>query len=96
MVKIEFSNHAKFKLKERNIDESEVMSVLKTPLTTFLDIETGNMIAIGNRTVKSDHKLIVAYVVRGDIVKVITVIDISKREDIIKKREEKGRWVRIK
>ena len=62
MVKIEFSNHAKFKLKGRNIDESEVMSVLKTPLTTFLDIETGNMMAIGNRTIKSDHKLIVAYV----------------------------------
>jgi len=46
------------------------------------------------RKSKKDHKLIIAYS-SGEKIKVVTVIDTSKME-IIKNREEKGRWIKIK
>jgi len=96
VIKIQFSEHAKLKLKERNIDKTEILDILKTPTTVFLDAETGNFIAIGKRTHKPQHQLIIAYTIRGNIIRVITVIDVSKGENIIKRREAKGRWVKIK
>ncbi len=96
MTRIEFSEHAKLKLKERGIDKIEVLNVLKVPLSVFLDVETGNLVAVGNRIHKLGHQLIIVYSIIGNIIKVVTVIDVSKSRDIIKRREKKGRWVKIR
>ena len=93
-TELEFSEHAKLKIEERNISPSEVSTILKTPLTVFLDVETGYFIAIG-RASKPDHYLIVVYVAQKDKVEVITIIDTTKME-MVKRRAEKGRWVRVK
>ncbi len=94
MIELEFSEHAKLKIEERNISSSEVSTVLRTPSAVFLDVETGYFIAIG-RASKPDHYLIVVYVVQKDKVKVITIIDTTKME-MVKRREEEGRWVMVK
>ncbi len=89
----EYSKHAELKLKEREIQKYEVEEILKNPDEILLDIETGNLIAVGNRKFKQNHKLIVVYSRERN--KVITVIDTSRTE-IIKKRKEIGRWVKVK
>ena len=48
---------------------------------------------VGDRKSKQNHKLIVVYSREKN--KAITIIDTSKTE-IIKKRKEIGRWVKIK
>jgi len=87
----EYSEHAELKLKERKILKPEIEEVLSNPDYLFLDVETGNLVAVGNRKYKQGHMLLVVYS-HG---KVISVIDTSKM-DIIKKRVETGRWVKIK
>ena len=57
----EYSVHAEQKLKERKISKSEVEEVLKGPEDRFLDIETGNLVAVGKRRSKEGHKLIIVY-----------------------------------
>jgi uncharacterized DUF497 family protein len=94
VTELEFSEHAKLKIEERNISSSEVSTVLKKPSAVFIDVETGYFIAIG-RASKPDHHLIVVYVAQKDKVKVITIIDTTKME-MAKSREEKRRWVRVK
>ena len=57
----EYSVHAEQKLKERRISKSEVEEVLKGPEDMFLDIETGDLVAVGKRRSKEGHKLIIVY-----------------------------------
>ena len=94
MIDFECCYHAELKLKERRISKIELEEVLTNPENLFLDVETGNLIAVGMRKSVKDHKLIIAYS-SGEKIKVVTVIDTSKME-IIKNREEKGRWIKIK
>jgi len=58
-----------------------------------LDTETGNIVIVGDRSLKIGHKLLV--VLSEDMQKVVTLIDTSKI-DIINRRKEKGRWIKIK
>ena len=90
----EYSTHAEQKFKERGISKSEVEEVLKSPEDVFLDIETGNLVAVGKRRSKEGHKLIIVYL-PGKRIKVVTVIDTSRME-IIDRREERRRWVKIR
>lgn len=92
-MEINYTNHALLKLREREIEKSEVQAVLRNPEELLLDIETGYLISIGKRNNKENHLLIVVF--SPYIKKVVTVIDTSKM-DILLRRKEKGRWVRIK
>ncbi len=92
-MRIDYTKHALLKLKEREIGRSEVQSVLRTPEELLLDIETGNLISVGKREDRENHLLIVVY--SPEIRKVVTVIDTSK-VDILQKRKENGRWVKIR
>jgi len=92
-LKIEFTKHAHQKLKEREIEEEEVMQIIKQPDEALLDTETGNIILIGQRSLRSEHKLLL--VLSDDMERVITIIDTSKT-DIVDKRKENKRWIRIK
>ena len=90
---IEYTRHAELKLKERRISKSEVNAIINDPDEILLDIETGNLVAVGNMESKPDHKLIVVYS-HGEIIKLVTIINASKT-DIVKTREKNGRWVKI-
>jgi hypothetical protein len=90
----EYSVHAEHKFKERRISKSDVEEVLKGPEDVFLDIETGNLVAVGKSRSKKGHKLIIVYS-PGKRIKVVTVIDTSRME-IIERREERRRWVKIR
>jgi hypothetical protein len=90
---MEFTKHALLKLNEREIKEIEITHVLQNPKEIFLDTETSNIVVVGDRMSKFGHKLIV--VLSENMTKVITLIDTSKT-DIIDKRKEKGRWIKIK
>jgi len=50
-------------------------------------------VIVGDRSLKIGHKLLV--VLSEDMQKVVTLIDTSKI-DIINRRKEKGRWIKIK
>lgn len=89
----EYTRHAQLKIEERGIQKSEVEEILKSPEEVLLDLETGNLIAVGKRETVRDHYLIIVYSSEKD--KVITIIDTSKKE-IVNRRKEKGRWVKIK
>ncbi|MEW6002781.1 MAG: DUF4258 domain-containing protein [Nitrospirota bacterium] len=92
-MKLDYTRHAQLKLKEREIQKLEVEEIMKHPDEVMLDLETGNLVAVGKRKTVQDHYLIVVY--SSEQEKVFTVIDTSKR-DIIEKRKEKGRWVKIR
>jgi len=81
------------KLKEREIEKEEVKQVMEYPEEILLDTETGNIVIVGDRSLKIDHKLLV--VLSEDMQKVVALIDTSKI-DIINRRKEKGRWIKIK
>jgi len=54
----------------------------------------GFVLATGSAS-KPNHFLIVVYELRKDKVRVITIIDTTKLE-LVKRRVEKGRWVKVK
>jgi hypothetical protein len=66
---------------------------MEHPEEILLDTETGNIVIVGDRSLKIGHKLLV--VLSEDMQKVVTLIDTSKI-DIINRRNEKGRWIKIK
>ena len=92
-MKIQFTKYAYLKLKEREIEKEEVKQVMEHPEEIPLDTETGNIVIVGDRSLKIGHKLLV--VLSEDMQKVVTLIDTSKI-DIINRRKEKGRWIKIK
>ncbi|MHA1835212.1 MAG: hypothetical protein ACTSV7_14650 [Candidatus Baldrarchaeia archaeon] len=59
-------------------------------------LRQGILVVVGNRMHILVDDLIIVYLIIGNIIKVVTVIDVSKSRDIIKRREKKGRWVKIR
>ncbi len=57
---ITFTRHARYRLKERMIEEDEVIRVLMRPERRFYDLRNGYQIAIGPRR-KEELHLIIAY-----------------------------------
>ncbi|MDI6865123.1 DUF4258 domain-containing protein [Thermodesulfovibrio yellowstonii] len=91
-MEIKFTSHAKLKMEERFIRQEDVIKIINEPEEILLDIETGNIIVTGAMGNRSGHKLII--VLSGDMERVITIIDTSK-SDIISKRKERARWIKI-
>ena len=52
----ECSYHAELKLIERRISKSEVEEILANPENVFLDMETGNLVAVGMRKSIKDRE----------------------------------------
>jgi hypothetical protein len=96
MERVVYTSHAKLRLKVRGIDESEVYKILKSPQKLYFDVVTGALIAVGPRTLVKDHWLVVVYAMEGDVVKVMTVMDVSSINNLIKRRLERGRWMEVR
>ena len=94
-MKILLTEHAKERLKEREIDFKEVGTVINCPKRAFYDLRSGHFVVVGKRKIPG-HWLIVAYDKREDEIEVITVIDTSKSLDrIIERRLSSRRWVEV-
>ncbi|NJE77276.1 DUF4258 domain-containing protein [Thermococcus sp. ES12] len=94
-MEIVLTEHAKERLKEREIDIKEVGAVIDSPKRKFYDLRSGHFIAVGRRRLP-EHWLIIAYDKREGTAEVITVIDTSKSLDkIIERRLSSRRWVGV-
>ncbi|WP_240910681.1 DUF4258 domain-containing protein [Thermococcus sp. MV11] len=92
---IVLTDHAKERLREREIGIEEVETTVNLPERQFYDLRSGHFVAIGPRNVPN-HWLIVAYDKRDDTIEVITVIDTSKSlGKIIERRLSSRRWVEV-
>ena len=80
---------------ERRIARDEVINTIENPETIFIDTLTGNFVAVAKSDVVKNHRIIVIYSSVGEKLKIITVIETSKGEEFIGKREKKGRWKRL-
>jgi hypothetical protein len=96
MERVVYTSHAKLRLKVRGVDGSEVDRILKSPQKLYFDVVSGALVAVGPRTLVKDHWLIVVYTIEGDVVRIMTVIDVSSINNLIKKRLEKGRWIEVR
>jgi len=96
MAEFEFVAHARDRLQERLINVEEVIGVLSNPTATYLDVVTGHFIALGVRTLRRGHWLIVVYELRDDVRRIISVLDTTRAEEIAEGREARGRWLKVK
>jgi len=88
---IEVSEHARWRLKRRKIDLSEVIDCLPNPDEILYDVKEKTFVAVKRLNGKI---LVVAYVVEGERVRVVTAFR-SDKLNMIKNRIESGRWVKI-
>ena len=93
---IEYSRHAKNKLKERGIRKSEIEKTIKVPDYVYYDLNSRTMVAL--RKVKIggvETNLVVPFIKTGNTAKIVTVYPCRDLEKELKKKEG-ARWVRIK
>lgn len=86
-----FTDHAKDRLNEYGINESDIDSVLRNYEAMFLDLKTGRNIAVKRWTV-SKHLVVVFE--KNDRVLIITLFPTSKI-DKVRNRVEKERWLEL-
>ena len=96
MKRVVYTSHAKLRLRVRGIDESEINRVLRSPQKLYFDTLTGALVAVGSRALVEGHSLVVVYTIEGNVIKVVTVIDVSSIGNLIRRRVERGRWVEVK
>jgi hypothetical protein len=53
-------------------------------------------VVVGSRALVEGHSLVVVYTIEGDVIKVVTVIDVSSTGNLIRRRVVGGRWVEVK
>ncbi len=94
-MKVSLTEHARMRLKERQIGIDEVVCIVKSPARRFYDLKTAHLIAVGPRN-DGEQWLIIAYEETEAGIEVITVIATSKSLDkIIMNRVSSRRWVEI-
>jgi hypothetical protein len=84
-------DHAKLRMSDYRISESEVEEVVKNPEKLFLDLKTGRIIAIRKWM---DKHLVVVFE-KNDLIVIVTVFPTSKVNKVVEKRIEKGRWLEL-
>ncbi len=80
----------RIRLKEYEIDESDIDSVLRNYEAMFLDLKTGRNIAVERWT---EVKHLVVVFEKNDTVVIIT--NSCGKIDKVRKRLEKGRWLEL-
>lgn len=83
--------HAKTRMEEYEIKESEIEETIKYPEKLFLDIKTGRLVAIKKH---GEKHLVVVYESNEEIV-IITVFPTSKINKIVESRVKSGRWLEL-
>jgi len=78
------TQHAKLKIKERNIKLSEALSVIERPSMAFYNTITGCNIALASWKSKPDNNFLYLMFFDEQEIKIITL---SKPEELTRKRE---------
>lgn len=89
------TSHAKLRISERNIKLSDVLLVTERPSMVFYDTMTGSNVALAPWKSEPRKWLLVSYVLIGKEIKIITLFVLSKPEELTRRREISGRWLRI-
>ncbi len=90
MTEIQFTDHARMRLREREIPEQDGIETVKNPDEVLFDADKGNLVAVKK---VGDMYLIVIYA-PSKPVRVISIIQTSKL-NIVENRIKRGRWVRL-
>jgi len=92
-VQMKYTKHARKRIVERGISEDMILEAVLRPSQVYYDLSVGTTIAI--RGLNERH-ILVAYVRENDEIKVITTFITSEIQEIVRRRLESGRWVRVK
>lgn len=93
---VEYSKHAKLKLRERGIGKSEIEKTIETPDYVFFDLDARTMVAIRKVEIGGEEtSLVVPFIKTKNAVKIVTVYPFRNLEKELKNKEG-ARWVRIK
>lgn len=90
------TEHARLKMRERNIKLSDALLVVERPSAVFYDTITGCNIALAGWKNNPRKQLLVSYVSTDNEIKIITLFALSRPEELIARRVKSGRWLRIK
>ncbi len=95
-MKVSLTEHARMRLKERQISIDDVVRIVKSPARRFYDPQTTHLIAVGPRN-DGEQWLVTAYEETETGIEVITVIATSKSlNKIITNRISSRRWLKLK
>lgn len=95
-MRLKFSKHAEYKIKERRIRVEDIEKVLKDADFIFYDIDSKVFVSIGKIEVKQvKTNLVVLHKKENDTIKIITAYPCKNIEKEIK-RKEGSKWLRIK
>ncbi len=89
---MEYTYHAREKMREYSISEADIEKTIKAPEKLFLDVKTGRLIAI-KKWIESKH-LVVVYEA-DEPVTIVTAFPTSKVNKVVENRVKKGRWVEL-
>ncbi len=90
MIRIEFSSHAKGKLKARRIPKRRVIQALTEPDSSYQDRESNALVAVKK---VGDKHLVVVFASANGRVRVITVYFASDVDRLISRKSQRGAWI---
>ena len=88
--KITFTEHAREAMVKRELDEESVIEAVNNPDELFLNRRTGRTVAVK----RDDQALAAVYDAVNDHLEVVTVFKTSKPDKLIRRKLDKGHWVR--
>jgi hypothetical protein len=91
-TKLKLTKHAKDVIAKREIGESLILSVVKSPDMVFLDRRSSLMVAIK----ENEQALVVVYNPENDYFEIVTAFKTSKLVKLIRSRLDKKYWVKIR
>lgn len=89
MKSVEYSEHAKIRLRLRGVRKRQVTEVISQPDRLYRDTESNAMIAV--KEVKERH-LIVIYAAQGTSIRVVTLYYASQVDRLISRKVTRGVW----
>jgi hypothetical protein len=89
--KITFTEHAREAMVKRELDEESVIEAVNNPDELFLNRRTGRTVAVK----RDDQALVAVYDAVNDHLEVVTVFKTSKPDKLIRRKLDKGHWVRV-
>lgn len=90
---MKYTRHAEKRIVERGISEDTILKAVLNPSQMYYDLSTRAVIVI--RELDGQH-ILVAYTKEDDEIKVITTFITSEVQEIIRRKLDGGRWVRVK
>jgi hypothetical protein len=96
VLKLSFSKHAKAKVKERQIAEETLITVLENPQARFYDAGSWAEVAVGEVSQQGiGFSFVVVFRRRDGICHIVTVYPVKDMRNEVERKVKIGRWVPI-